>query len=95
MGLLSLKFRPLETTAIRGVNAIILNMHVAGAQWIAVPGELRGYEEAHKRYGRLPWKTLFKPTIKLLESGFKIPRILSLFLSNKYLQGFLKNSSLG
>ncbi|XP_015272195.1 PREDICTED: gamma-glutamyltransferase 5 [Gekko japonicus] len=66
-----------------------------GAQWIAVPGELRGYEEAHKRYGKLPWETLFTPTIKLLESGIKIPRILSLFLMNPILQGPLKNSSLG
>ncbi|KAL8180655.1 UNVERIFIED_CONTAM: hypothetical protein K2H54_030498 [Gekko kuhli] len=66
-----------------------------GAQWIAVPGELRGYEEAHKRYGKLPWKTLFTPTIELLASGIKIPKILSLFLTNQHLQGPLKNSSLG
>ncbi|XP_048370907.1 glutathione hydrolase 5 proenzyme isoform X2 [Sphaerodactylus townsendi] len=65
-----------------------------GAQWIAVPGELRGYEEAHKRYGKLPWKTLFTPTIELLESGIKIPRVLSLFLMEPMLQRHLKNSSL-
>ncbi|XP_067406100.1 glutathione hydrolase 5 proenzyme isoform X2 [Emydura macquarii macquarii] len=65
-----------------------------GSQWIAVPGELRGYEEVHRRYGRLPWKSLFEPTIKLLTAGIRIPKVLSKFLSHKLLNKSLKHSSL-
>ncbi|XP_070618582.1 LOW QUALITY PROTEIN: glutathione hydrolase 5 proenzyme [Erythrolamprus reginae] len=62
-----------------------------GSQWIAVPGELRGYEKAHQLYGRLPWKDLFEPTIEMLAHGIRVSDVLSLFL--KFLESPLKNSS--
>ncbi|XP_049619489.1 gamma-glutamyltransferase 5a isoform X1 [Syngnathus scovelli] len=48
--------------------------------WIGIPGELRGYEEAHRLYGKLPWATLFQPSIQLARRGFPIPQILGQYL---------------
>nr|XP_012309560.1 gamma-glutamyltransferase 5 isoform X1 [Aotus nancymaae] len=65
-----------------------------GAQWIGVPGELRGYAEAHRRHGRLPWAQLFQPTIALLRGGHVVPPVLSQFLRSSFLRPFLQASTL-
>jgi gamma-glutamyltranspeptidase/glutathione hydrolase/leukotriene-C4 hydrolase len=47
-----------------------------GALAIAVPGELRGLEEAHRRWGTLPWKRLVTPAAELA-AGWTVDRELA------------------
>ncbi|CAH1233857.1 GGT1 [Branchiostoma lanceolatum] len=45
------------------------DLAVMGGISVAVPGQVRGLWEAHQRYGKLPWRDLFQPAVRLAEEG--------------------------
>ncbi|ESQ54315.1 hypothetical protein EUTSA_v10024658mg [Eutrema salsugineum] len=58
------------------------NAKSIGALSMGVPGEIAGLYEAWKRYGRLPWKPLFKPAIELARGGFVVAPYLGRAISS-------------
>ncbi|KAJ3409223.1 hypothetical protein HDV05_004555 [Chytridiales sp. JEL 0842] len=48
-----------------------------GGLAVGVPGEIRGFEVAHKRFGRLPWERLFQYAIDISENGWAVTPTLA------------------
>jgi len=51
-----------------------LQGHSAGIRAAGVPGTVAGLALAHEKYGRLPWKRLLQPAIRLAENGIVLSR---------------------
>jgi gamma-glutamyltranspeptidase/glutathione hydrolase len=62
----------IEFLAQHGISA----MPHDGIQSVTVPGAVDGWSQAHKRFGRLPWKDLFTPAIFYAEHGYAVPEII-------------------
>src|SRR5262249_19013819 len=53
------------------------NMYKKGDSWyghkaVGGPGPVRGMARAHGRFGKLPWKDIVMPAVRLAEDGFVI-----------------------
>ncbi|KAJ0861129.1 putative aminoacyltransferase, Glutathione hydrolase [Helianthus annuus] len=59
-----------------------LDAKYKGALSMGVPGEISGLHNAWLKYGRLPWKTLFDPAIRLAKDGFLVAPYLAGKLSS-------------
>jgi gamma-glutamyltranspeptidase/glutathione hydrolase len=52
------------------------HMPSSGIHTVTVPGCVDGWEKLHKRFGRLPWRDLFKPAIYYAENGFPVTELI-------------------
>src|SRR5256885_10169305 len=47
-----------------------------GIHIVTVPGTVEGLSQAHKRFGKLPWKEIFGPAIYHAEHGYPVPEFI-------------------
>jgi gamma-glutamyltranspeptidase/glutathione hydrolase len=56
--------------------------NVQGATAVAVPGVVAGMALAHERFGRLPWRDLVTPAVKLAQQGLLVDWYSSLLIAS-------------
>ena len=49
---------------------------------MGVPGEIYGFYEEWKLFGRVPWSRLFIGAIRICEEGFRVEKALSVAIAN-------------
>ena len=58
---------------------------------MAVPGEVKGLYAAWEMFGRVPWKELYAPSIRLCEKG--VPVVPSLAYAISYYSDLILNDT--
>lgn len=54
----------------------LTSMPDTGIDSVTVPGVVDGWSQAHKRFGRAPWRELFASAIFYAEHGYAVPEII-------------------
>lgn len=62
-----------------------------GIHSVTVPGAVDGWSQAHKRFGRLPWKDLFSSAIYHAEHGFAVTEVVHAYWASE--EGKLQKTS--
>ncbi len=60
---------------------------VVGGKSVGVPGLIAALEKSHRKFGILPWETLFQPAIKLAKNGFIVSDRLEKLLGMNFNPG--------
>ena len=55
------------------------SMPETGIHSVTVPGCVRGWEELHKKFGRLPWREIFQPAIYYAKNGFPVTEFVAAY----------------
>ncbi|KAK2026885.1 gamma-glutamyltranspeptidase [Colletotrichum zoysiae] len=55
---------------------------VRGGLAVGVPGEVRGLEYMHNKYGALPWRTVVTPAAQLATAGFRVSADLVRYMAS-------------
>jgi gamma-glutamyltranspeptidase/glutathione hydrolase len=54
----------------------LFSMPTKGIHTVTVPGAVEGWDQLHKKFGKLPWRDLLQPAIYHAKNGFPVTEII-------------------